>query len=322
MPLRPSTPIASWPGRAAGDRPAFPPDAVVAIKALACEMPSRRGLPLARWSVAELRTEALARGIVDRISGTTLWRWLGQDALRPWRHRSWIFPRDPRFARKAGPILDLYARRWKGKTLGARDFVLCADEKTSIQARRRKHPSLPPGSGRPMRVEHEYARAGALSYLAAWDVHRATLLGRCEQKTGIVPFGRLIAQVMGQKPYRSANRVFVVVDNGSSHRGRRAADRLRARWPNIVLVHTPVHASWLNQIEIYFSIIQRKLLDPNDFDSLQELERQLMAFQQRYQRVARPFRWTFTRRDLRALLRRLQSKGASPGKLLKRNTST
>jgi len=309
-------------GRAEGDRPAFPPGAVVAIKVLACEMPSRLGLPLARWSVAELRGEALARGIVDRIRGTTLWHWLGQDALRPWRHRSWIFPRDPRFARKAGPILDLYARRWKGKALGARDFVLCADEQTSIQARHRTHPSLPPASGRPIRVEHEYKREGALAYLAAWDVHRATLFGRCARKTGIVPFERLIAQVMGQKPYRSANRVFLVVDNCPSHREQGAADRLRARWPNIVLVHTPVQASWLNQIEIYFSIVQRKLLDPNDFDNLVDLEKALTAFQLRYQRVARPFRRKFSRRDLRALLGRLRSKAAAAGRLLRRNTST
>jgi transposase len=132
-------------------RPArFPPSVVVAIKALACELPSRRGLPLSRWSVAELRQEAMASGIVAQISGTTLWRWLSQDALRPWRHRTWIFPRDPPFARRAGRLLDLYQRRWKGAALGPRDYVLCTDEKTSIQARQRKHPSLPPAAGRPI----------------------------------------------------------------------------------------------------------------------------------------------------------------------------
>ena len=186
----------------AGGQPAFPPRIVVAIKALACELPARRGLPLARWSVAELRQEAMASGIVAKISGTTLWRWLSQDALRPWRHRTWIFPRDPLFARKAGRVLDLYQRRWGGTALGPRDYVLCTDEKTSIQARRRKHHSLPPAPGRPIRVEHEYARAGTLAYLAAWDVHRAGLFGRCEHKTGIAPFERLVAQVMGQEPYR------------------------------------------------------------------------------------------------------------------------
>jgi DDE superfamily endonuclease len=281
---------------------------IVEIKALACELPARRGLPLARWSVAELRREAIAHGIVAQISGTTLWRWLSQDALRPWRHRCWIFPRDPNFAAKAGPILDLYQRRWKGTVLGPRDYVLCTDEKTSIQARRRTHRSLPPAPGRPAYVEHEYARKGAWAYLAAWDVHRAKLFGRCEHKTGIAPFERLVAQVMRQQPYRSARRVFWIADNGSSHRGKSASARLRARWPSIVLVHTPVHASWLNQIEVYFSIVQRKLLTPNDFRSLTDLRRHVMNFQNRYEQSAKPFEWTFTRRDLEILLSRLGQK--------------
>lgn len=293
--------------REAGDQPAFPPRVVVAIKALACELPARRGLPLARWSVAELRQEAVASGIVAKISGTTLWRWLSQDALRPWRHRTWIFPRDPHFARKAGRVLDLYQRRWGGAALGPRDYVLCTDEKTSIQARRRKHRSLPPAPGRPIRVEHEYARAGTLAYLAAWDVHRARLFGRCEQKTGIAPFERLVSQVMGHQPYRSARRVYFVADNGSSHRGPRAAEHLRTRWPNIVLVHTPIHASWLNQLEVYFSIVQRKLLTQSDFADLGALRRALKAFQNHYQRAAKPFKWTFRRRDLQLLLARLRS---------------
>ena len=277
---------------------------------------------MSRWSVAELRQEAVASGIVAQISGTTVWRWLSQDALRPWRHRTWIFPRDPQFARKAGRILDLYQRRWKGAALGPRDYVLCADEKTSIQARQRKHRSLPPAAGRPIYVEHEYARAGALAYLAAWDVHRAKLFGRCERKNGIAAFERLVAQVMRQEPYRSARRVFFVVDNGSAHRGARAAARLRAKWPNVVLVHTPVHASWLNQIEVYFSIVQRKLLTPTDFADLAALEHGLIAFQHRYQRSAKPFKWTFTRRDLHVLLVKLKSHNAAPcGKIRSRNTS-
>ncbi len=281
---------------------------MVEIKALACELPSRRGLPLARWSLSELRREAMAHGLVAQISGTTLWRWLSQDALRPWRHRCWIFPRDPAFAIKASRILDLYQRRWQDKALGPRDYVLCADEKTSIQARRRKHPSLPPAPGRPMYVEHEYARTGAWAYIAAWDVHRAKLFGRCERKTGIAPFERLVAQAMRKEPYRSARRVFWIVDNGSAHRGQRAAVRLQAKWPNVILVHTPVHASWLNQIEVYFSIVQRKLLTPNDFSTLAALESDLIRFQQRYEKTAKPFEWTFTRRDLRSLLAKLNAK--------------
>jgi hypothetical protein len=262
-------------------------------------------VPLARWSVAELRREVVAQGLVAQISGATLWRWLSQDALRPWRHRSWVFPRDPQFARKAGRILDLYERRWHGVPLGPREYVVCADEKTSIQARRRKHPSRPPAPGRPMRVEHEYARAGAWAYLAAWDVHRANVCGRCEAKTGIAPFDRLVTQIMGQEPYRSARRVFWIVDNGSAHRGQRAIARLQARWPKLVLVHTPVHASWLNQIEIYFSVVQRKVLTPNDFPSLAAVKDRLLRFQARYAQAAKPFQWTFTRRDIAALLAKL-----------------
>jgi hypothetical protein len=301
----PSDCLVSTSDRAAGDRRAFPPSVVVEVKALACELPSRRDLPLARWTCSELRREVMAQGLVAEISGTTLWRWLSGDALRPWRHRSWIFPRDSDFAAKAGRILDLYQRRWEGKALGPRDYVLSADEKTSIQARKRKHPSLPPTSGRPVYVEHEYARCGAWAYIAAWDVHRAKLFGRCERKTGIAPFERLVAQVMRQEPYRSARHVFWIVDNGSSHRGKPAIARLQAKWPNIILVHTPVHASWLNQVETYFSIVQRKVLTPNDFPDLAAVKDRLLRFQQRYEKSAKPFQWTFTRRDLHDLLAKL-----------------
>ena len=181
---------------------------------------------------------------------------------------------------------------------------------------------MPPAPGRPIYVEHEYARAGALAYLAAWDVHRAKLFGRCERRNSIAAFHRLVGQIMGQQPYRSAHRVFLITDNGSCHRGRRAVDRLRAKWPNVVLVHTPVHASWLNQLEVYFSIVQRKLLTPSSFDSLADLKRAVIAFQARYQRAAKPFKWTFTRRDLHTLLAKLRKHRAYTGKFLQRNTSS
>jgi hypothetical protein len=191
-------------------------------------------------------------------------------------------------------VLDPYQGRWEGAPLGRRDFVLSADEKTSIQARIRMHPPLAAAPGRCARIEHEYQRCGACAYLAAWDVHRAKLFGRCENTTGIQPFDRLVDQVISVEPYRSARRVFWITDNGSSHRGEKATNRLRAAWPSIVLVHTPLHASWLNQIEIYFSIVQRKLLTPNDFASLAELQERLLAFQDHYQQATCPFQWTFT----------------------------
>jgi hypothetical protein len=228
---------------------------VVAVKALACELPSQLGVPLSRLHLPDLAHEVTARGIVADISGTTIWRWLSQDAIRPWRHRSWIFPRDPDFEAKAGRVLDLYARHWEGKRLGKRDYVISADEKTSIQARIRCHPSLGPAPARDRRVEHEYDRGGSLAYLAAWDVHRAKVFGRCEPATGIKPFARLVEQVMSSEPYASARRVFWVVDNGSSHRGQAAIDRTRRGRPNAHLVQLPIHASWLNQVEIYFSVV-------------------------------------------------------------------
>ena len=275
---------------------------VVEIKALASERPADLGLPLSRLSHAEIARVAVARDIVEAISVTTVWRWLGEDALKPWRYRSWIFPRDPDFERKAGLVLDLDRGCWQGPPLRPDEHVVCADEKTSIQARARIHQGSPPAPRRVVRVEHEYERRGALAYLAAWDVHRAQVFDRCEPRTGIAPFGRLVDQVMSEEPYASARRVFWVVDNGSSHRGPRTEARLRERWPQIRVVHTPVHASWLNQVEIYFSIVQRKVLEPNQWRSLAELEAALIAFGEQYRAIAAPFEWRFTRLDLHRVL--------------------
>jgi hypothetical protein len=290
-----------------GARPVFPPGVVVAVKALACELPHEHRLPLSRLSIPDIRREVISRGLVASIGETTLWRWLTQDAIRPWCHRTWIFPRDPAFREKAERVLDLYAGTWEGRPLTAADFILSTDEKTSIQGRRRKHATSRPAPGEPMRVEHEYQRMGAWAYMAAWDVRRAKIFGRCEQKTGIASFEKLVDQVMRQEPYCSASRVFWIMDNGSSHRGNRCTERLRARWSTIIPVHTPIHASWLNQVEIYFSVVQRKVLTPNDFLSLAEVEDRLLRFQQYYERVAQPFEWKFTRTDLSNLLLRLNS---------------
>jgi len=236
------------------------------------------------------------------MSASTIWRILDGDALKPWQHQSWLYPRDPRFAEKAGCVLDLYAGWWAGQPLDPADCLLSADEKTSIQARVRRHPTTAPRPGQPMRVEHEYARGGALAYLAAWDVRRGGVIGRCEATTGIAPFDRLVAQVMAQEPYRSAPRVFWVVDNGSSHRGDAACQRLQARYPNLILVHLPTHASWLNQVELFFSIVQRKVLTPNDYPDLAAVEQRLLAFAARYNDTAVPFHWRFTRQHLEARL--------------------
>ena len=288
-----------------GRPPGFTPAQVARVKAMACTPPQDKGLPLSRWSCPELAEQAVTDGICTSISPTTVRRWLSEDALKPWQYRSWIFITDPDFAAKAQRVLDLYDRTWDGKPLGDNDYVISADEKTSIQARCRCHPTLPPGVSRAMRINHDYDRGGAVAYLAAYDVYRAQVFGRCEDTTGIEPFARLVAQVMTQQPYASADRVFWIVDNGSSHRGRKAIDRLAAQFPNAIMVHTPIHASWLNQIEIYFSIVQRKALSPNDFTDLDLVIDRLTSFEDRYNATARPFKWKFTTSDLANLLDRL-----------------
>jgi DDE superfamily endonuclease len=281
------------------------------IKMLACELPATTGVPLSRWSCAELARELMWRGVVAFISAATVWRTLRSDAIRPWRYRSWIFPRAADFAAKAAVVLDLYAGVFDGKPLTRREFVISSDEKTSIQARCRCHPTLPPGLSRLMRVEHEYDRGGALAYLAAYDVHQARLFGRTAPTTGIEPFDGLVEDVMTTEPYASARRVFWIVDNGSSHRGQASINRLEGAWPNLRLIHLPVHASWLNQIEIVFSIIQRKVVTPNDFSDLDQITDRLAGFEDRYNQTAEPFDWTFTRDDLNDFLRRIAQHDAA-----------
>jgi hypothetical protein len=215
-----------------------------------------------------------------------------------------VFPRDPDFREKAGRVLGLYERRWQGRLLHPGDYVISADEKTQLQALLRRHPLVAPGAGRSGLVEHEYRRRGTLAYLAAMDVHDPGrgLFGRCEPKISNQAFDALVEDVMTSEPYASVQRVFWVVDNGTVHRGQKAIDRLQGAWPNLVLVHLPCHASWLNQIEIYFSILARKALTPCPFSDVNELATRILGFQAEFAKTASAFDWTFTRRDLHASL--------------------
>ncbi len=290
--------------RARAARAAFPPEQVAEVKAIACELPATHGLPLGRFSRTELHRLVIERGVTG-ASASTIWRWLHDDALKPWQTRSWIFPRDPDFARKAARALDLYARVFEGRRLRPDEYVICADEKSQLQALGRRHETVPAGPGRPALVEFEYRRGGTLAYLAAWDVHHADLFDRVEAKTGIDPFGRLVEQVMNTEPYASARRVFWIVDNGSSHAGKTSIARIRDSWANAQLIHLPIHASWLNQIELYFSIVQRKALTPNDLGSLDQLAARLLAFGEHYRQIARPFEWSFTRDDLDRVMHKI-----------------
>src|SRR5713101_3717918 len=303
-------PRGTCPGTTSRDgaaRRIFPPLDHALVKAVACELVAETQQPLSRQSLAAV-TARVRQALGKPISRSTVWRILATDALKPWRYQYWIFPRDPHFAEKAGPILDLYAGTWQGQSLGPKDHILSADDKTSIQARIRCHPSLSPAPSRPVRVEHEYKRGGALQYLAAWDVRRGYVMGRCEPKTGSAPFGRLVKQVLAEEPYRSGERLFWIVDNGSSHRGAAAKKRLRQIDSRIILVHTPVHASWLNQVEIYFSILQRKVLTPNDFADLEAIRLRLAFYEALSNQSPTPFRWKFDRTKLTTLLAKIEAR--------------
>ena len=285
----------------------FPPDLVVQVKALACELPAKYGLPLSLWSTSDLVQQVQHSGLVASVSGSTLWRWLHEDAIRPWYHRSWIFPRDPDFAAKAGRILDLYARQWQEKPLKDDEFVISADEKTSIQARRRKHATQCCRPRTPMHVEHEYFRCGAWTYIAALDVHRARVFGRCEPQNGIAPFNRLVEQVMTRPPYNDARRVFWIVDNCSAHRGAIAAERFTESLPP---PNARPYARSCQLAQPDRNLLLHRPAKGPDSQRLSQSQRgrqRLLDFQYYWANTAKPFEWKFTRQDLDELLVKLST---------------
>ena len=190
--------------------------------------------------------------------------------------------------------------------MGENDFVICADEKSQLQILRRAFPTLPANSNRPIRFENDYKREGTVAYLSALDVFSGHIFGRVDEKTGIVPFQKLVDLVMGQAPYACADRVFWIVDNGASHYTTTFPKRLQEAYENAIAVHLPIHASWLNQIEIYFSILQRKALTPNDLTDKDAMEARILGFEERYNLTAKPFNWRFTRQDLEERMAQLE----------------
>jgi transposase len=277
-----------------------------AVVALACQLPAATGVPLAHWTGPELAAELTARELASSpVSASSVLRILAEHPVKPWQYQSWIYPRDPDFEAKAKVILDLYQGFYRDEPLGPDDRILSFDAKPQINARRRRHPTLPAAPGRAVRYEHEYKRQGSLALLAGLDVHTGQVFATTPLTTGIKPFMDLAGQVMARPEYENAPRIFAIVDNGSDHRGQAAIDRLARAHPNAIMIHTPVHASWLNQIEIFFSVIQKKVVTPNDFASLEELSATLLAFTGRYNQTARPFSWKFTAADLHDLMDRI-----------------
>jgi len=278
----------------------------VQVVAIVCETLEAHKLPLSRFSISDLQRLVVKEEGLATLSHASLGRMLKQNALKPWQYRYWLFPRDPDFVAKACVVLDLYAGFWQGQPLGADDYVLSADEK-SIQILLRCHPPLVVTPGHQQRVEFEYERLGTVAYHAAWDVFRAKIFGRVAPNTCIVTFNQLLDLVMTQQPYQNSARTFWIVDGGCAHHPSTFPARLQSLYPNAVAVSLPTHSSWLNQIEIFFSIVQRKVLTPMDVADEETLTTRLLDFQDYYQETAKPFSWKFTTADLKKRLQALHN---------------
>jgi hypothetical protein len=202
-------------------------------------------------------------------------------------------------------ILDLDQGRYQDQPPGPGDRILSFDAKPQINARRRRHPTRPAAPARPVRYEREYKRQGSLTLPAGRDVRTGQVFAATPATTGIKPFTDLAGQVMTRPGDKNAPRVFVIADNGSGHRAQPAVTRPAKAHPSAIMIHTPPHAPQLNQIEIFFSVIQNKAVTPNDFDSLEQLSRTLLAFTDRHNQTARPFHRTFTAAGLRDLMTRI-----------------
>lgn len=291
----------------------FPPEEQVQVKALACERPQALGLPLARLSVFAIALRAWELELT-RMSYSTIWRLLHRDALRPWFQKQWLFPRDPQLAAKAAPILDLYHRCWQGEPLGPHDRVLCGDELTNITPLARHHSTQAPAPGRVGHYEHGHDRqpADRQVYLALLDVFTGRVTGQVGPRNGIEPFDQLVRKYLDTSAAATAQRIFLILDGGSAHHANTAPKRLAALDERIQVVSLPTHSSWLNQIEIYFSIVKRKALTPNDLPDAAAIAQRLYGFERHYNREGEPFTWTYTKEKLDKYLKRLTDAGCWP----------
>ncbi len=282
----------------------FPARTLATLKAIACELPAERGLPLSRFSLSEIHSVLRKERLRPLPSRTTLWRVLHQDGIRPWFYRTWIHKRAPDFLERAGPILDLYEGQWNGRPLGPQDQVICADEKTGVQILQRKVATRAPRPKERGKVEFEYTRKGTLCFQGALDVRHGDVFGGLPPRNTAESFRAFVTEVMEKEPYATASRVFWVIDNGSAHHPKSFGPWLKGAFPQAQAVHTPVHASWVDQEELFLAILTKKALTPRDFRNREEAEARIRGFLARWNRHPRPFRWTYTREDLRADLKR------------------
>ena len=281
------------------------------MTALACTLPRDSGKPLSRWSARELARAVIQRGLVSNISASTVKRWLQTEQIKPWQYRSWQQPTDPRFLEKAIPILDLYERVHELRREG--HIIICADEKTSIQARKATGGTRPAGPGHPLHVGDRYQRKGAVQLFAGLLVHRGETLARCFERKRFSEFQVFLRMLFASLWCKRIRVVHLILDNGSTHAPKQLAAWIRSLGLRFdVRLHwLPVHASWLDQIEIVFSVLQRKVLTPNDFASPDHVERRILTFFAERNRTARPIHWSYTSKQLMARMGRQHRLAAS-----------
>ena len=287
--------------------------------ALATRPPVELGQPITHWSLADLTRACRQEGVVSALSPSTVWRLLDQAALKPHRWHYWLHSPDPNFQAKMLEVVNLYLQAPDLSRKG--EIVLSVDEKTSIQALERQHPSSPPGSGRPARIEYEYIRHGTCCLTAGFEVATGSVMGMLTANRPAEVFAAFVEWVGAY--YHEARRIHVVLDNLNTHYHAltcQAVAKLCRRKPpdlttqsqrvayltppdkRVVFHFTPSHASWLNQIEIWFSTLTRKVIRRGDFSSVADLEDKIIAFIRYYNKcLAHPYQWTYTGKPLAGL---------------------
>lgn len=257
---------------------------------LACERPDDVGRSLSHWDCAELARQLISDGVVDSISPQTVQRILASHQLKPWRKHLWLssnVPRDEGFCQRVRNICSLYTRK-----LRPGEMVLCVDEKTSLQPRTRKSPTLPAQPGLPVRVEHEYERKGALNLFAAFDTRTGHVYARTAERKRQKEFIEFLEQLDREIP-AEITKLHLVMDNLRMHTGKQVKAWLQ-KHPRFQFHHPPVHCSWMNQVEQWFSILARKRLAIADFADKAALAERLHAFVSEWNEHAHPFQWTKT----------------------------
>ena len=255
---------------------------------LACDRPDRLGRSLSQWDCAELARQLEREGVVASISPQTVRRLLAAQRLKPWRSHYWLHPRSPRdaaFVAQTQAVAALLTR-----PLAAHELVLSLDEKTSLQPRPRRAPTRPAQPGRPVQVEHEYRRAGALHLFAAFDTRGGRVYGRTARRKRQSEYLAFLEELERTIP-ATRTTIHLLADNVSVHHGQQVRAWL-AEHPRFVAHFTPVHCSWMNPVEQWFSILQRKRLRYADFAGLAELAERLAQFIAEWNERAHPFHWT------------------------------